>query len=97
VAEGPLPAEQDAVLVEGVTADLAARGHQLFGGRLMRSLLSPQELAIVTAFRVADVDARDLPAAAAWARQIAAELEADGDGAADPAGGDPAANAARKV
>ena len=97
VAEGPLPAEQDAVLVEGVTADLAARGHQLFGGRLMRSLLSPQELAIVTAFRVADVDARDLPAAAAWARQIAAELEADGDGAADPAGGDPAADAARKV
>ena len=87
VVEGPLPAERDAVLVEGVTADLAARGHRLFGGRLARSLLSPAELAIVTAFRAADVDARDLPAAAAWARHIAAELAAGGGGAADSGGG----------
>jgi menaquinone-dependent protoporphyrinogen oxidase len=74
VVEGPLPAERDAVLVEGVTADLGATGHRLFGGRLDRSRLTAPELAVVTAFRVADVDARDFGAAAAWARAIAATL-----------------------
>jgi menaquinone-dependent protoporphyrinogen oxidase len=74
VAEGPLPAERDAVLVEGVMADLGARGHRLFGGRLERASLTPQELAVVTAFRVADVDTRDLPAARRWAEAIAGEL-----------------------
>jgi menaquinone-dependent protoporphyrinogen oxidase len=74
VADGPLPAERDAVLVEGVMADLGARGHRLFGGRLERASLNPQELAIVTAFRVPDVDTRDLAAARAWGGVIAAEL-----------------------
>jgi len=74
VTDGPLPAERDAVLVEGMVAELGARGHRLFAGRLERASLSPQELAVVTAFRVADVDARDLDAARAWGRQIAATL-----------------------
>jgi menaquinone-dependent protoporphyrinogen oxidase len=77
VAPGLVPdsaAERDAVLVEGLTADLGARGHRLFGGRLERASLTPQELAVVTAFRVADVDSRDLPAARRWAEAIAAEL-----------------------
>jgi menaquinone-dependent protoporphyrinogen oxidase len=74
VAAGPLPAAQDAVLVEGMIGDLAARGHRLFGGRIDRSRLGAQELAIVTAFRVADVDARDMTAARAWAMHITAEL-----------------------
>jgi menaquinone-dependent protoporphyrinogen oxidase len=74
VAEGPLPAERDAVLVEGVMADLGARGHRLFGGRLERASLGPQELAVVTAFRVPDVDLRDLPAARRWGEAIAAEI-----------------------
>jgi menaquinone-dependent protoporphyrinogen oxidase len=76
VADAPLPAESDAVLVEGVTADLGARGHRLFGGRLERARLTPQELAIVTAFRVGDSDARDLSAARAWAREIATGIAA---------------------
>jgi menaquinone-dependent protoporphyrinogen oxidase len=71
VAPGPLPAEQDAVLVQGTVDSLGARGHRLFGGRVERAGLTPQELAVVAAFDVADVDARDLPGARAWAREIA--------------------------
>jgi len=74
VAEGPLPAEDEAVLVRGVVDELGARGHRLFGGRLRRASLSPQELAIVTAFRVADVDARDLDAVRRWGGDITAAL-----------------------
>jgi menaquinone-dependent protoporphyrinogen oxidase len=86
VAAGPLPAEQDAVLIEGVTADLGARGHRLFGGRLVQAHLTPPELAIVRAFRVPDIDARDLPAARAWGGAIAAELTGTGnDAVARPA------------
>jgi menaquinone-dependent protoporphyrinogen oxidase len=83
----PLPAEQDAVLVAGVTADLGARGHRLFGGKVDRARLDPEELAIVTAFRVEDVDARDLPAARAWAGDLAAELRRERDRRADGAAG----------
>jgi menaquinone-dependent protoporphyrinogen oxidase len=74
VTGGPLPAERDAVLVEGMVDDLGARGHRLFGGRLERASLTPQELAVVTAFQAPDVDARDLDAARAWALEIAGEV-----------------------
>jgi menaquinone-dependent protoporphyrinogen oxidase len=76
VTDAPVVDDSDAVLVDGVVADLGARGHRLFGGRVERALLTPPELAVVTAFRVADVDARDLAAARAWAREIAAEVAA---------------------
>jgi menaquinone-dependent protoporphyrinogen oxidase len=76
VTDVALPDERAAVLVEGVIADVRARGHRLFGGRVARAGLTPPELAVVTAFRVPDVDARNLTAARAWAREIAAEIAA---------------------
>jgi menaquinone-dependent protoporphyrinogen oxidase len=76
VTPGPLPAEADAVLVRGMVGDLGARDHRLFGGKLTRAGLTPQELAVVTAFDVADVDARDLADVRAWAREVGRELGA---------------------
>lgn len=53
-----------------------ARGHELFCGKLDKSLLGFAERAIVAAVRAPEGDFRDWGAIEAWAGQIAGQLVA---------------------
>ncbi len=79
-SSGPLgsPAEPDreAVDVSSLVQAVHARGHELFCGKLDKSLLGFAERAIVAAVRAPEGDFRDWGAIEAWAGQIAGQLVA---------------------
>jgi menaquinone-dependent protoporphyrinogen oxidase len=75
VGEPPSPEEVPADVAQ-ITELIGARGHRLFGGKLFKSELGFAERAVVTALRAPEGDFRDWDAIAAWARRIAAELDA---------------------
>ncbi len=76
LGDPPKP-EQDAVDVAPLLAATEARGHQVFGGRIVRKQLSFPERAVTAALRVADRDDRDWTEIAAWARRIAETLRTE--------------------
>jgi len=75
IGEPPFPPDEphDA---SPIAASVAARGHQVFPGRLDKHLLSIGERAMVTAMRAPIGDSRDWDAVRAWAEEIAQELAA---------------------
>jgi len=60
--------------VQPLSQLIGARGHQVFPGRLDKSLLSFGERAMVTAMRAPLGDFRDWDAIRAWAAEVATEL-----------------------
>jgi menaquinone-dependent protoporphyrinogen oxidase len=66
---GDDPAEMPALV-----ADIGAREHRLFGGKIDKSAMHLPERALVTALRVKEGDYRDWPSIRAWAAEIAVVL-----------------------
>jgi menaquinone-dependent protoporphyrinogen oxidase len=73
IGDPPKPDEEPADVSDLITIT-HARGHCVFAGCLDRHQLGFAEKAMVMALRVADGDFRDWDAIAAWAGQIADEL-----------------------
>ena len=77
-SSGPLgsPAvpDHDAVDVRHLVEAVAARGHEIFSGKLDKSVLGFAERAIVAAVRAPEGDFRDWAAIDAWANDIAGQL-----------------------
>ncbi len=77
-SSGPLgrPAvpDHDAVDVRHLVESVQARGHELFSGKLDKSVLGFAERAIVAAVRAPEGDFRDWEAIEAWAADIAGQL-----------------------
>lgn len=84
IGDPPFPRE-DSPAVEKLAADLNARGHQTFPGKLDRDQLGLVEEAMIAALHALPGDFRDWPAIDAWARGIARELLA----VPEPSGGHP--------
>jgi menaquinone-dependent protoporphyrinogen oxidase len=76
LGDPPKPEADDAVQIGEIAERVNARDHRLFAGRLDRKLLGFGERAVVLAFRAPEGDFRDWDEIAAWAREIAASLEA---------------------
>jgi menaquinone-dependent protoporphyrinogen oxidase len=73
----PLKPAEDPTDVATLMDATGARGHRVFGGRLMRSDLGFAERAVVRALRVPEGDFRDWDALAEWAADIAGILTTD--------------------
>jgi len=67
--------EDEALDVGGARTSTRARDHRVFGGRLDRGRLGLAERAITRVVRAPDGDFRPWDEIAAWAREIATELE----------------------
>ena len=70
----PAQPDHDAVDVRHLVEAVHARSHQLFSGKLDRSVLGFAERAIVAAVRAPEGDFRDWAAIEAWAADIAGQL-----------------------
>jgi menaquinone-dependent protoporphyrinogen oxidase len=70
----PLKPEEVPVDVKAIEEATGAREHQIFPGRIDRSLLSLGEKALCTALRVPEGDWRSRPDVERWVREIAASL-----------------------
>ncbi|HUY44752.1 MAG TPA: hypothetical protein VMV92_03360 [Streptosporangiaceae bacterium] len=73
VGDLPKP-EEEPVDVAAVAGATAARGHQVFAGRLVRKQLSFPERAVTAALRAPEGDFRDWDAIREWAAEIAEAL-----------------------
>lgn len=73
IGDPPKP-EEDPVEAAPMVEATGARDHQIFAGRLDRSLLGFGEKAIVIAFRAPDGDFRDWDAIHAWTDDISKTL-----------------------
>jgi menaquinone-dependent protoporphyrinogen oxidase len=82
VGDPPKP-EEDPVDVAEIIERTQARGHRVFGGKLVKKQLSFPEKAIVVALRVQEGDFRDWAEIKGWAAEIAETLRS-GSGAAVP-------------
>lgn len=87
VGNQPVSEDKPAVNVTGIEQAVGARGHALFGGKIVRAQLGLVERTIVSAMRVRDGDERDWDRIAAWGKQIAEELKAAEPKAAEPEDG----------
>jgi menaquinone-dependent protoporphyrinogen oxidase len=76
----PLRPEGEPSVVPGFVANVRARGHQVFAGKLDKSRLGFAERAVVTALRAPEGDFRDWVAIEAWAEEVAAALAAEPTG-----------------
>ena len=72
----PTPAEDENIDLTELVADLGARAHRIFPGRLDRRRLGFGERAVVGIVRARDGDFRPWPEIVAWADGIAASLSA---------------------
>ncbi len=72
----PLKPAEDPSDVVTLMETTGARGHRVFGGRLIRTDLGFAERAVVRALRVPEGDFRDWDALAEWAADIADTLSA---------------------
>lgn len=70
----PAQPDHDAVDVRHLVEEVRARGHELFSGKLDKSVLGFAERAIVAAVRAPDGDFRNWEAIDAWAGDIAGQL-----------------------
>lgn len=77
IGEPPRPNAEDAVKVDDLMLETAAREHRLFGGKVDKRQLGFAERAVLLAVRAKDGDDRDWDEISAWARAIATELRAD--------------------
>lgn len=82
IGDPPKP-EEEPVDVAEVRAETGARDHELFAGKLDRSVLGFGERAITLALRAPDGDFRDWEAIAAWADRIGDALAIRPPSAAD--------------
>ena len=94
IGHPPRP-EGEAVDVARVRESTGALEHQIFSGRLDKSVLGFGERAIVSALRASEGDFRDWAAIESWASHVADQLSTLGASDAHP--GEPRATGARPV
>jgi menaquinone-dependent protoporphyrinogen oxidase len=76
IGDPPKPEEAEPEDITAAGEQLDARGHEVFAGKLDLSVLRHLERLMVRAFKAPEGDFRDWDAIRAWARGIAAELQA---------------------